>query len=82
MKQTMTFFGLAGACAACCAVPFVLPLLGAGALGAAWLSPELALGLAAALVVAGVEIGISRQRKAKAAASGACGCGRSAKASQ
>lgn len=82
MKQTMTFLGLAGACAACCAVPFVLPLLGAGALGAAWLSPELALGLAAALIAAGVAISVSRQRKAKAAASGACGCNGGAKASK
>ena len=81
MKQTTTFLGLVGACAACCAVPLVLPLLGAGAVGAAWLSPELALGLAAAVVVAGVAIGISRQKKAKAA-NGACGCSGAAKANR
>lgn len=80
MKQTMTFLGLAGACAACCAVPLVLPLLGAGALGIAWLSPESALGVAAALVVAGLAIGIARQRKASAVANGACGCSGKAKA--
>jgi hypothetical protein len=70
----MTLLGLAGACAAC-AVPLVVPLLNAGALGMAWLSPEFAMPVAAALMIASVAIGIHRQRKAKlAAAAGSCGC--------
>lgn len=80
MKNAMTFFGMAGACAACSAVPLVLALLGAGALGTAWISPALAAGLAAALIVAALAAGIRRQ-KASIASNGACGCGGNMKAS-
>lgn len=82
MKRATTFLGLAGVCAACCAVSLVLPLLGAGAIGTAWLSPELALALAAAFVIAAVAVSIDRHRKAKLAANGSCGCSGDAKAKQ
>ena len=73
MKNAMTFFGVAGACAACCAVPLVLPLLSAGALGTAWISPAHAVGLAGALIVAALAVGIRRQKqRASVAANGAC----------
>ncbi len=74
MKQAMTYIGLAGACTACCAVPLLLPILGASAISAAWLNYELPLGLGALFVLSALAIGISRQRKAKLAASGTCGC--------
>lgn len=82
MKRAITFLGVAGACAACCTVPLLLPILGASALGAAWLSPEFALGVAAIFVLASLAVGISRQRKAKGAATHPCGCSSVPKAGQ
>ena len=61
MKHTVSLLGVG--CAACCAVPLVLPLLGAGALGTAWIKPELALGLSGALIVAVLAIGIRRRKE-------------------
>lgn len=75
MKRTLIIAGLAGACAACCAAPVFLPLLLAGAAGIAWLSPQLALLLAAALVLATLGFAILRHRKAKVHAGASCGCG-------
>ena len=82
MKNTMTFFGVAGACAACCAAPLVLPLVTAGALGSAWISPALAAGSVGALIVAALAIGIRRQKKASVAANGGCRCSGNTKARQ
>lgn len=79
MKHGMTFLGIAGACVACCATPLLLPLLGAGAFGAAWISPELAMALGASTIVAALLIGIRRQRKASVGLEGQCGCGDGAK---
>lgn len=73
MKQAMTLLGLAGACAACCAFPLLVPILGASAVGIAWLSPQLVLGVGAAFVAAVLVVGLYRQKKAKAT-KGSCGC--------
>ena len=75
MKRTFILLGLAGACAVCCAAPALLPLLLAGAAGIAWLSPRLALPLAAAMVLAALGFAILRHRKAKLSAGASCGCG-------
>lgn len=60
MKPTAALLGLAGACAACCAVPSVLPFLAAGALSATWLNPPIALSLAAGFVAVALAIGAEK----------------------
>lgn len=72
MKPLLAFLGLAGACAACCAAPALLPLLLAGIAGAAWLTPQLALSFVAALVFAA--FGFAILRKAKLGVKRSCGC--------
>jgi hypothetical protein len=74
MKRILILLGLVGACAACCAVPVLLPLLLAGIAGTAWLSPQLALALAAALILAALCFTILRHWKARLGATRSCGC--------
>jgi hypothetical protein len=83
-KPLLGLLGVGAACAACCAIPLAVPLIGgASAAGLALLADwdgVLGVGLAAALVVAG-GLWWSRQRKAAACkvvpgspGAGSCGC--------
>ena len=82
MKPLLALLGVGAACAACCAIPVALPLIGglavSGALGiiAGW---QLALGAGALAVIAGTAWHLRRRRHVRAIKPGretvaACGC--------
>jgi hypothetical protein len=79
VKPLKVILGLAGACAACCAIPLAAPLIAALAAGGVIVSFDEAGGLIAALGGAGLAAFlIWRYRRSQGAAhqcaSGACGC--------
>lgn len=79
MKPFNAILGLAGACAACCAIPLAAPLLGGLAAGGLIARFEVGSDLIAALGVAGLAaLLIWRYRRSRRAADesagGACGC--------
>jgi hypothetical protein len=88
-KPILATLGLAGACAACCAIPIILPALSAAALvgAAGYISAAAATGVG--LVVAAVVLGLIAVRRSRAAKAGpacstsatpgdGCGCAPSA----
>ena len=83
MKPLLALLGVGAACAACCAIPLALPLIGglavSGALGAiaGW---QLALGAGVLAAIAGAAWRLRRRPRACALKPGpenttACGCG-------
>lgn len=79
VKPLKVILGLAGACAACCAIPLAAPLFGALAAGGVIVGFGEAGGLIAALGVAGVVAFLiwrywRSRRAAHEGVSGACGC--------
>lgn len=78
MKRAIAVGGLVAACAACCAIPFLLPLVGLGVLGGGILFglrwDQVLCAAGAALVVV-VLVRALRHPKPKACSiDGSCGC--------
>ena len=64
-KPAMAIVGLMSACAACCAIPIAVPLLGGISVAAlAWLTGHEVAVASAALVLAGLLAGAVRWRRA------------------
>ena len=82
MKRLLAVFGVAVACAACCAIPLALPMLAALAasgLGLATLGWPTAVVLLLATAALGLAIALRNRRTTRAravasASAGACGC--------
>ena len=78
MKRAVAVGGLIAACAACCAVPFLLPLVGLSMFGGALLFDlrwdQILCAIGAVLVVVILAQAMLRPKPKACPADGSCGC--------